>query len=1309
MNYLARAATAAVVIAFFKLFLGRRKRSSGHLIDDTSQQSDSTPDYGDSHSVPLPIGEYEVFLNFRGSDTRDSITNILYRFLARSKIHTFRDDDELRKGEGIWPNLVKAIGQSKISIPIFSPRYAESKWCLKELAEIVEQRKREKGHIILPIFYNVCPRDVRCQTGTYKVAFQQHKRNDFDEENIQRWKAALTEVGSLKGWIIETKQEEVDVADVVSGVVWSHLSKNNNKLETDELVGIDDQVEQVVDMLDLGSQGVKLVGIHGMGGIGKTTLATAVYNKVSVCFDRYSFVKDIQETQKQRDGVLVLQNNLISNILKMDLVGSIVEAKKIIRERITQFKILVVLDDVDEKFKFEEFFGNPNSFASGSRFIITSRDMKVPRRLSEGQSKLYEVQGMNPIRSLQLFCKHAFKKDFPLLGFEALSKKIVSTTGGLPLTLKVTGSLLYLEEVVVWEDKLEHLRKIPEEEVMERLKISYNGLGYEAQQIFLDIACFCIGENKEIASYMWSDCNFHPISNINILVQRSMLNIGVHNEFLMHDQLRDMGREIIRKEDTEHPWMRSRIWSDKEALELLLNNEGTNQIEAIRLHSRSNVVLESNCFTNLSKLRYFSGKGAKLIGDFSHLLPNLRWLQLGNSFDKSFVPIRRKFQRNSLNVKSLNILIDYNSGYDFTHMKEANKLKVLILSNCSEMRELPEFPESGSLEILEIQFFKNRKEDLKIEKLRNLKVLRLKSSCKLGKIEGGTIGTMMKGLRELDLSGIDCDYKTFRRTIADIEELSSLQVLTVNSHRAKSLLEGIKLPKSLKKLHTSSGFANLEELLDLEELTIKGSKATTKLVIPPAASSREGDTSSNIIPWFNSSKLKSMYLVNMKRIIMVESMDTMLPSSLTELTISVEDSEQIPNLKNLRNLTGLVIYSCSNLQEVQGMGGLKSLQVLCIDRAKKLTRIHGLGNLMSCSKCKLTKLEITDCPLLREVVTFEQQDDDGGSDGERERDVFESLISMVIRDSPSIDCRSIPRLSKFPRLKKLRIKNIGLNIDEEDSGSQQQHQLLEGLENLEELVELYISNVELKRILNLKNLGNLTELVLRECPNLEEVQGIEGLKSLQVLHIDGARKLTRINGLGNLMRSSNCKLTTLEISKCPLLREVVTFEQQDDDGDDDDYDDVLLKMEILHISSIAGSRSTPWQLYKFPMVKCMKISELIMVLKGVENSEDLSEPTPLSSFLSKLSERLSYLRLEDLPALQEIGEFKLLWLVMNHFFSLERLHIKDISYSMHRIEFDFRGYATNFINIDFERLPFNTGGGNLGELRLTMKWPHEKS
>ncbi|CAN1195514.1 Disease resistance protein L6 [Linum perenne] len=974
-------------------------------------------------------------------------------------------------------------------------------------------------------------------------------------------------------------------------------------------------------MLDLGSQGVKVVGLHGMGGIGKTTLATTVYNKVSAHFDRYSFVKDIRETQKQH-GALILQKNLISDILKMDSVGTIVEAKKIIRERVAQFKIFVVLDDIDEKFDFEEVLGNSKSFASGSRFIVTSRDIKVLRRLSGGQSKLYKVQGMSLIHSLQVFCKHAFKKDSPQSGFEELSNAIISTAGGLPLTLKVIGSLLYQEEEVVWKEKLKQLRKIPEEEVMERLKISYDGLRYEAQQIFLDIACFYIGENKGFPSYMWSGCNFHPILYVNILVQRSMLEIGDDNVFLMHDQLRDMGREIVRREDIEHPWMRSRIWSNKEAQELLLNN------------------------------------------------------------------------------------------------KEANKLKVLILGDGLKMSKLLEFPKSGSLEILDIEF-SNKEEDLKIEKLRNLKVLILKDYCKIGKIKGGTIG-MMKELRELNLCGISCDYNTFRQTIVDIQELSSLQILNVHSHHLVNVLKGIKLPKSLKKLNTSSGFANVEELLDLEEFTIFGSEATTELAIPPAASSRGGDTTnSTIIPWINSSKLKSMELKRMKRITMVESKDTLLPSSLTKLTIYSVYSERIPNLKNLRNLTKLKIEECPNLEEIQGMGGLKSLRVLRIERAKELTSIHGLGNLMSCSSCKLTTLEIRYCPLLREVVTFEQQDDDdGGSEGERERDVLvqiESLVKMEIQDT-SIDWRSIPRLSKFPKLKELKINNIGLNINEE-SASQQEHQPLEGLENLEELVSLSISNVELKRILNLENLGKLTDLELRECRNLEEVQGMEGLKSLQVLRIVGAQKLTRIHGLGDLMSYSNCKLNLLVICECPLLREVATFEQQDhDDGSDgdgsdgdgdhvDDVDDFLFEIEIWILSSIDG-RSRP------SVSKYMKSSELSMVLKGTENPEDFAERKLLFSFLSKLRKRLIHLLLEDVPALQEEivgpGDLKELRLIMNGCLSLERWNIKDLPYStLHRIEFEL--YGTKTMSFDFDLSSLTTeGGDHLGELRLNITWPHEE-
>ncbi|CAN1145632.1 Disease resistance protein L6 [Linum perenne] len=607
MNYHMRE-TAVVIafIVFYKLFWRRRGNS------DNSNDSPSTTVETlsrDSSSVSLLTGEYDVFLSFRGPDTRHNVTDIIYRFLSKLKIRTFKDDDELRKGEGIWPNLVQAIGQSKVYVLIISEHYAHSKWCLKELVEIVQQHKQDKEHIILPIFYMVDPGDVRHQTGPYQSAFQQHKKRKIDEKTIQSWKDALNEVGSLTGWHIKSKEEEVDKADLVSGVVWPHLSKTINTIATDELVGIDDHVEQVVNRLNLDSQGVKVVGLHatdelvgiddhveqvvnrlnldsqgvkvvglhGIGGIGKTTLATTVYNMISTCFDRCSFVKNIREMQQQSDGVLVLQRKLISNILRKDSVGSIIdinEGKKIIRDSVSQFKVLIVLDDVDEKFKSEEVLGDLSKFVSGTRFIITSRDIKILRNLTGDPHNLYEVNGMDEDCSLKLFCKHAFKKDFPLPGFEALSKSIVSTTGGLPLSLKVVESLLFLEEEVVWKDKLEQLRNMPEEEVMSRLMISYSGLGYEAQQIFLDIACFYIGTDKEFPSYMWSGCNFHPISNINLLVQRSMVKIGDDNEFEMHDQLRDMGREIIRQESIEYPWKRSRIWSNEVASELLLDNKG---------------------------------------------------------------------------------------------------------------------------------------------------------------------------------------------------------------------------------------------------------------------------------------------------------------------------------------------------------------------------------------------------------------------------------------------------------------------------------------------------------------------------------------------------------------------------------------------------------------------------------------------------------------------------------------------------------------------------------------------------------------
>ncbi|CAL1376067.1 unnamed protein product [Linum trigynum] len=276
------------------------------LNDNTSQQHQEAPSFDSqqpssldsqqpSPTPPLPSADYEVFLSFRGPDTRHQFSEILGLFLTKNKIRTFLDDNELRQGDRIAPSLAKAIEQSKIYIPILSLKYAESKWCLNELAEMVEREKRNDGHIILPIFYLVEPRDVGHQTGPYEVAFQQHARK-YDAKTIQSWKNALQKVGKIKGWTVKSKDEHATIIDRVSSVVWSHINRSEDLLGVDELVGMDDHVEAVVEKLSLDSPGTIMLGLHGFGGIGKTTIARAVYRKLATRFERRCFLEDIRTT-----------------------------------------------------------------------------------------------------------------------------------------------------------------------------------------------------------------------------------------------------------------------------------------------------------------------------------------------------------------------------------------------------------------------------------------------------------------------------------------------------------------------------------------------------------------------------------------------------------------------------------------------------------------------------------------------------------------------------------------------------------------------------------------------------------------------------------------------------------------------------------------------------------------------------------------------------------------------------------------------------------------------------------------------------
>ncbi|CAI0413152.1 unnamed protein product [Linum tenue] len=879
------AALVLPLILFYKLLWSRRRSTFNDETSDNNCDS-TTAQYFDptdsSDLLPFPSVEYEVFLSFRGSDTRHQITDILFRFLVHLKIHTFKDDDELRKGEGIWPSLVKAIGQSKIYVPILSKSYAHSRWCLKELVEIVENMRQDKRRIVLPIFYMVDPRDVRHQTGPYRDAFREHEKN-FDRQTIQNWKAALTTVGALKGWHVTHNDEQSKYADLVSDSIWSHLRRFYSTVETNELVAIDGHVEEVVKRLSLDFKDVTMVGLHGMGGIGKTTLAKVVYNKILSHFDRCSFVENIRETQHQNDGIFKIQKKIIEDATrKEERVCDVSQGRRIIMDRVSQFKVLIVLDDVDEEFKFGEVVGNPRGFVSGSRFIVTSRDCKMLSRLNENKCKLYEVQALSPSHSVKLFSKHAFKKDYPPPDYEILSNDIVSTMGGLPLALEVVGSLLHREEKSIWEAKLKQLREVPEKHAIERLKISYDALEYEAKEIFLDIACFYIGRKKVKPFYMWNDCNFNPTININLLIQRSMVKIDQDGcRFQMHDQLRDMGREIVRRENIEYPWMRSRIWTVETAVELLHEKKGSEQVKAIEVTTpRPYTNLASECFVNLSSLRYFKAPpDAKLKGDFDNLLPNLRWLKM-------------RYHRGRLGDDDH--LINF-------HMK---KLVILDLSGSDVCNDW------GGWTHLKV--------------FMNLMVLRLPRAC-IKKITGGTIGTISKGLRELDVE--ECECENLAHVLADVGELQSLQILRTRSANWK---QGTHQQVLTRRLAAGSKRLELSGLRKLRSLQIMDMPSLREI---------EGFASLKSLATLQLTDCTSLKMLDLSGLENLEVLDISRCPKLETVALS--------SLSNPGKLRSLEIMEMPSLREVEGLANLKSLQTLNLRGCTSLGNVTSLGTTLA--------------------------------------------------------------------------------------------------------------------------------------------------------------------------------------------------------------------------------------------------------------------------------------------------------------------------------------------------------------------------
>ncbi|KAG7969810.1 hypothetical protein I3843_07G050500 [Carya illinoinensis] len=717
----------------------------------TQRASSSVPLSSSTSSRPRWI--YDVFLNFHGEDTRKSFTDHLYTALENKGIIAFKDNEKLERGKYISQELLKAIRESMYAIPIISKNYASSRWCLTELAQIVECM-RETGLTILPVFYHVDPSEVRNQTGAFAEAFARHEEDpNIDMEKMQMWKVALKEVGNISGWHFPLRYESTIVQEIIQRIL-QELSRNSSSLSKD-LVGIESRVEEMMNILGIGLDDVRFIGIHGMGGVGKTTLAEVIYDRISYQFEASSFIACIRE-ETRNCGLVSLQKQLLSkSFMEREInIWDDREGMNMIRNRLCNKKVFLVLDDVDRDQHLTALAGSHDWFGPGSRIILTSRDNHLLKR--HGANDIYKVNELNNDEALQLFSLAAFKKPQPKENYVDLSKDFVKYAQGLPLALKVLGSSLFGRGTNAWKSAWDQLKAVPNKGILDILQVGFDGLEDSQKKLFLDIACFFTGEVLDsILMDILESFGYYPYLNIDILMEKCLITIS-SKRLRMHDLIQKMGQEIVYDESPEEPGQRSRLWHCKDVLHVLKNN--TVMIEGIVLNLPIQKYQEQfsvKAFSKMKKLRILKIRNTSInVNSFSNLYDKLLNLHYRHSN-----PLR------SIPTHGLRVLewFEYPSK-SLSNSFQADNL-IELRFQCSHLKQLWKGISVSlwSLKRFDLSFSQNLLETPDLTGVPNLETLDLEGCTSLSKVHKST--GVLKRLRRLNLHACKC-LKSFPNEIS---------------------------------------------------------------------------------------------------------------------------------------------------------------------------------------------------------------------------------------------------------------------------------------------------------------------------------------------------------------------------------------------------------------------------------------------------------------------------------------------------------------------------------------------------------------
>ncbi|XP_050108507.1 TMV resistance protein N-like [Malus sylvestris] len=901
-----------------------------------------------------PRWKYDVFLSFRGVDTRKGFVSHLYHELCKCQgITTFFDDRELEGGTSIHLELPSAIKESHIAIVVLSPNYASSKWCLNELTTILQCM--EARNTVLPVFYETNPSDVGNQRGSFAKAFDEHEEKFISTEDkmkVTQWREALKKVSKISGWHSMESKCESELIEKIVQSVWRKVQATFTLLDSSQkFVGVNFRLEQLSSLLAHDANDVRFIGITGMGGIGKTTLAKLVYDKIFHHFEVHCFLGNVREVSKINRTLIGLQKRLLFPMLKEKIEeiwdeewGSI-----FIKKCLSNKKVLLVLDDVDDLKQLEVLAGNQSWFGMGSRIVITTRNEGL--LVQHGIATSYKMRGLNDCEALELFSLNAFRKEQPEKDFLELSKHFLKYARGLPLVLKTLGSFLHTRGQDAWKSMLDNIHTVPNPTIFSTLKISYDGLEDIEKRVFLDVACFHKGKcMKQVIRMLDNSFGISSSIMIDLLIEKSLLAIEKRVQYDnsakyfigMHDLIQEMAWTIVGQESKE-PGLRSRLWLPDDIFHIFTTNTGTRAIEGIVLQLPEIEEVHWSCeaFSNMHGLRFLEFDNL-IISSRPKFLPcSLRIMVWSYYPSKSLPPSFHLRFLTELRMRHSKLVRLWDGKENFP------KLKCIDLSYSNKLIRTPDFTGLQNLEELDLGDCTKLVEiHPSIAVLKKLKVLNLRD-CE--SIQSLPSEVEMDALEYLNLFGCS--------KMKNIPEFSNQMKCLSTLFIRGTAIE--KLPSSIEHL---VGLTRLSMNKCRRELFVDMKNLKSLSLCGPLAKARDDGPCWGLV-------LSSLYPLRCLENLVLHYCDLGegdIPddigclSSLKELDLSGNNFVTLPaSIKCLSRLEHLWLVGCERLEQLPDLPSNRKLHVHVGD-CTSLKRLSDPSNLYDFAFCSVNCITLVE-------------------------------------------------------------------------------------------------------------------------------------------------------------------------------------------------------------------------------------------------------------------------------------------------------------------------------------------------------------